>query len=153
MFNTVAKLNVPYCCMHMKGTPQTMANLTDYSNFIHEIITYFHQKVASLQNLGVKDIIIDGGFGFAKTIEQNFQLMHSLELLRCIGKPVLVGVSRKSLIWKTLQATADEALNGTTALNMMALLKGASILRVHDVKEAVETVKLFTHVTQADSRV
>ncbi|MBX2956519.1 MAG: dihydropteroate synthase [Cyclobacteriaceae bacterium] len=153
MFNTVAHLQVPYCCMHMKGTPETMNNLTQYSNLIHEIITYFHQKVAALQQAGEKDIILDPGFGFAKTVEQNFQLMHNLDVLKILKKPLLVGISRKSMIWKTLQTTPEHALNGTTALNMVALMKGASILRVHDVKEAVEAVKLFTHLTQADDRV
>lgn len=153
MFNTVAQLQVPYCCMHMKGTPETMNNLVQYSNLMHEIITYFHQKVAALQQAGVKDSIIDPGFGFAKTVEQNFQLMNNLHALKILEKPLMVGISRKSMIWKTLQSTPEHALNGTTALNMVALMKGASILRVHDVKEAVEAVKLFTHLTQADDRV
>lgn len=153
MFSSIAQLQVPYCCMHMKGTPETMSTLAQYSNLIHEIITYFHQKVVALQKIGVKDIIIDPGFGFAKTVEQNFQLMNNLELLKILEKPLLVGVSRKSMIWKTLKATPEQALNGTTALNMVALMKGASILRVHDVKEAVEAVKLFTHLTQADKGV
>ncbi|HRJ81833.1 MAG TPA: dihydropteroate synthase [Cyclobacteriaceae bacterium] len=153
MFNTVAQLQVPYCCMHMKGNPETMNNLTQYSNLMHEIITYFHQKVAALQQAGVKDSIIDPGFGFAKTVEQNFQLMNNLHALKILEKPLMVGISRKSMIWKTLQSTPEHALNGTTALNMVALMKGASILRVHDVKEAAEAVKLFTHLTQADGRV
>lgn len=153
MHHTVAQLQVPYICMHMKGTPETMNSLANYSNLEHEIIAYFHQKIATLQKAGVKDIIIDPGFGFAKTIEQNFQLMNNLNLLSLLGKPLLIGISRKSMIWKTLQTSPEEALNGTTALNMVALMKGASILRVHDVKEAVETVKLFTHLTQAVGRV
>lgn len=153
MFNTVANLQVPYCCMHMKGTPQTMGSLSQYSNLMHEIISYFHQKIANLQKAGIKDILVDPGFGFAKTIDQNFQLMNNLELLKALGKPLLVGISRKSMIWKTLQTSPEQALNGTTALNMVALMKGASILRVHDVKEAVETIKLFTHLTHADGRV
>jgi dihydropteroate synthase len=153
MHNTVAQLQVPYICMHMKGTPETMNGLANYSNLEHEIITYFHQKIAALQKAGVKDIIIDPGFGFAKTIEQNFQLMNNLSMLSMLGKPLLIGISRKSMIWKTLQTSPEHALNGTTALNMVALMKGASILRVHDVKEAVETVKLFTHLTQAEGRV
>lgn len=153
MYNTVAELQVPYICMHMKGTPETMNNLAQYANLEHEIITYFHQKIVALQKAGVKDIIVDPGFGFAKTIGQNFQLMNNLNFLGVLGKPVLIGVSRKSMIWKTLQTSPEHALNGTTALNMVALMKGVSILRVHDVKEAVETVKLFTHLTQAEGRV
>ncbi|MBX2968037.1 MAG: dihydropteroate synthase [Cyclobacteriaceae bacterium] len=153
MHNTVAQLQAPYICMHMKGTPETMTSLADYNNLEHEIIAYFHQKIVALQMAGVKDIVIDPGFGFAKTIDQNFQLMNSLNMLSILGKPLLIGVSRKSMIWKTLQASPEHALNGTTALNMVALLKGASILRVHDVKEAVETVKLFARLTQAEGRV
>jgi dihydropteroate synthase len=143
MHNTVAQLQVPYICMHMKGTPETMNSLTQYANLEHEIISYFHQKIAALQKAGVKDIIIDPGFGFAKTIEQNFQLINNLSMLSMLGKPLLIGISRKSMIWKTLQTSPEHALNGTTALNMVALIKRASILRVHDVKEAVECVTLF----------
>jgi dihydropteroate synthase len=143
MFSTVAQLKVPYICMHMKGTPQTMTDFSAYDNLMHELIAYFHSKVDQLHSLGVADIILDPGFGFAKNVEQNFQLLRSLERLRIFRKPVLVGLSRKSMIWKTLNSTAEEALNGTTALNTIALLKGASILRVHDVRPAVEIVKLF----------
>jgi dihydropteroate synthase len=153
MYHAVAALQVPYICMHMKGTPGTMNRLAHYANLEHEIIAYFHPKIAALQMAGVKDIIIDPGFGFAKTIEQNFQLMNTLGMLGMLGKPLLIGISRKSMIWKTLQTSPERALNGTTALNMVALMKGATILRVHDVKEAVEAVKLFTHLTQAEGRV
>jgi dihydropteroate synthase len=144
MFDTVAKLEVPYILMHMKGTPQTMASLTNYNNLLKEMIDYFHQKITDMHHLGVKDVIIDPGFGFAKTVEQNFEILHHLDHFQILGKPVLAGLSRKSMIWKTVQTTAEQALNGTTAMNTLALLKGASILRVHDVKEAVEVVKLVT---------
>jgi dihydropteroate synthase len=147
MFETVAKLKVPYILMHMKGTPQTMASLTNYNNLLKEMVDYFHQKIAALHHLGVKDVIIDPGFGFAKSVEQNFEILHHLDHFQVLGKPVLVGLSRKSMIWKTLDSDADKALNGTTTLNTIALLKGASILRVHDVKEAVEAVKLVSKMT------
>ena len=142
MFQTVASLDVPYVLMHMRGTPETMAKDTQYQNLLREIFDYFHPKVAELQQYGVKDIIIDPGFGFAKTREHNFELLNSLDAFRAFGRPVLCGISRKSMIWKTLNITAEEALNGTTSLNTVALLKGASILRVHDVKEAREVVDL-----------
>jgi dihydropteroate synthase len=142
MFQTVASLDVPYVLMHMRGTPQTMAKDAQYQNLLREIFDYFHPKVAELQQYGVKDIIIDPGFGFAKTREHNFELLNSLDAFRAFGRPVLCGLSRKSMIWKTLNITAEEALNGTTSLNTVALLKGASILRVHDVKEAREVVDL-----------
>lgn len=144
MFNTIAGLGVPYVVMHMRGTPQTMKTQTRYDNLLHEVVTYFHQKVSLLQNLGVKDIIIDPGFGFAKTREQNFEILQHLDELSILGRPILVGLSRKSMIWKTLEVEPDGALNGTTALNTIALLKGAGILRVHDVMEAKQVVKLFT---------
>jgi len=143
MFPTVAELQVPYICMHMKGTPQTMQTLATYDNLLHEIISYFHKKIAMLQALGINDIILDPGFGFAKSPEQNFKLLSHLEQLTVLGKPLLVGLSRKSMIWKTLRIDAEQALNGTTALNTVALMKGTSLLRVHDVKEAVECVTLF----------
>lgn len=143
MVETVAALGVPYILMHSRGTPQNMTQLTEYENLIKDVVDYFHQKVSNLQKAGVKDIIIDPGFGFAKNIEQNFQLLKHLGHFQILGKPLLVGLSRKSMIWKTLKANPENALNGTTALNTIALLKGASILRVHDVKEAVETIKLI----------
>ena len=143
MPEVVASLQVPYILMHMQGTPQTMANMTNYDNMLKEMIDYFHQKIYAFQTLGVKDIIIDPGFGFAKTVAQNFELLKKLEYLKILEKPMLVGLSRKSMIWKSLNMQPEDALNGTTSLNTIALLKGASILRVHDVKEAVEVVKLM----------
>lgn len=142
MFATVAKLNVPYILMHMRGLPQTMQQLTNYDNFIQEIFYYFSEKVTTLNRLGVSDIIIDPGFGFSKTVEQNYELMASLKGFSIFDLPLLVGVSRKSMIYKLLDSTPAESLNGTTALNAFALQHGANILRVHDVKEAVETINI-----------
>jgi dihydropteroate synthase len=142
MYQTVANLKVPYILMHMKGNPQNMNRQADYQNIVKELVDYFHPRVHQLEQLGIKDIIVDPGFGFAKTREHNFELLSQLELLKVLGKPMLVGLSRKSMIWKTLNITPEEALNGTTALNTIALMKGADILRVHDVREAVEAVKL-----------
>lgn len=153
MFETVAKLKVPYVLMHMKGNPQTMSSLANYDHLLKEIIDFFHQRIASLSQLGVKDIIIDPGFGFAKTREHNFTLLNHLEDLRIIGKPLLVGLSRKSVVWKTLDIRPDEALNGTTALHSVALLKGASILRVHDVKAAREVITLMNALTVDDHKI
>lgn len=143
MLETIAKLQVPYIMMHMLGTPQTMQEHANYNNILKEVLFYFSQRIASARALGIKDLIIDPGFGFAKTLEQNFELLNQLEGFNIADMPLLVGVSRKSMIYKTLNTTADKALNGTTALNMVALQKGAKILRVHDVKEAVECVTLF----------
>jgi dihydropteroate synthase len=143
MFDTVAGLGVPYIMMHMRGNPKTMTKLTSYENILKEVIDYFNKKTGTLTQRGVKDIIIDPGFGFAKTREQNFLLLNQLENLRILGRPMLVGLSRKSMIWKTLNIKPEEALNGTTALNTVALLKGANILRVHDVKECTEVVRLL----------
>lgn len=143
MFKTVAELQVPYVIMHMRGTPQTMAKLTQYDNLVLEIIEYFHAMLYQLNQLGVKDVLIDPGFGFAKTVDQNFELLNRLVQLHVLGKPLMVGLSRKSMVWKTLNTTPEAALNGTTALNTVALLKGASLLRVHDVKEAKETISLL----------
>lgn len=143
MMQTVADLNVPYIMMHMRGTPKTMQSLTDYQNIVKEILFYFSEKVNKARNLGVSDIIIDPGFGFAKTLEQNFEVMNKLALFQIMGLPLLSGISRKSMIYKTLGNTPQEALNGTTVLNTISLMKGVNILRVHDVKEAVEAVKLF----------
>lgn len=143
MFETIASLNVPYIIMHMRGTPETMQQLTDYKSLTGDIIYYFSEKIRQLNNLGVNDIIIDPGFGFSKTIEQNYSLLNKLDEFSVFGIPVLAGLSRKSMIWKELGITPAEALNGTTALNMFALTKGANILRVHDVKEAKEVVRLF----------
>lgn len=143
MIETVAALRVPYIAMHMQGTPQTMAQLTNYENVTKEIIDYFYRKIFQLQSAGIKDIIIDPGFGFAKTVDQNFELLNRLDHLQIFEKPLLVGLSRKSMIWRTLKTTPESALNGTTTLNTLALLKGASILRVHDVKEAKEVIQLI----------
>ena len=146
MFETVASLDVPYILMHMRGTARTMTTLTAYSNLLKDITDYFHTKIYRLHQLGAKDIIIDPGFGFAKTAEQSFELLHHLDYFKILAQPILAGISRKSMIWKTLQTTTEGALNGTTALNTVALLKGASILRVHDVKEAVECIHLIEKV-------
>lgn len=146
MFETVAKLQVPYIMMHMKGTPQTMQQDPHYDNVTQEVYTYFEEKVSILKKLGVKDIIIDPGFGFAKTITHNYELLQNMEVLNTFELPILVGFSRKSMITKVLNIKAADALNGTTILNTTALLKGASILRVHDVKEAVECVKLVNRL-------
>src|SRR5690606_23801005 len=146
MHKTVAKLKVPYILMHMRGTPQTMAKLTDYKNVTIEVLKDLSEKIALARAEGINDIIADPGFGFAKKREQSFQLLNNLELFQNLDLPILVGVSRKSMIYKTLETSAENALNGTTSLNTIALLKGASILRVHDVKEAVECVKLWGEV-------
>ncbi|MBI1770222.1 MAG: dihydropteroate synthase [Bacteroidetes bacterium] len=143
MFSTIAALKVPYILMHMRGTPQTMTQQTTYDNLIKDVVDYFHSKIFQLQTLGVKDIVIDPGFGFAKTAEQNFEILNELSQFQILGKPILVGLSRKSTIWKTLKTNPEEALNGTTVLNTVALLNGASILRVHDVREAKETITLL----------
>ncbi len=142
MMETVSKLQVPYIMMHMKGTPQTMQSLAQYENIVKEMLFYFSQKIAQARSLGINDLILDPGFGFAKTVEQNFEVLSKLELFQMTELPLLVGVSRKSMVYKTLETTAKFALNGTTSLNTISLLKGAKILRVHDVKEAVECVKL-----------
>ena len=142
MFTTIARLGVPYIIMHMKGTPQDMQIAPQYDHFLKEVFYYFSEKVQRLRDLGVKDIIIDPGFGFGKTLEHNYELMNHLEEFALFELPVLVGISRKSMIYKLLDITPEEALNGTTALNTIALQKGAHILRVHDVREAVETVKI-----------
>ena len=142
MFDVVAEQGVPYILMHMKGTPATMQQEPHYDDLLTEMLRYFGSKVQRLHELGVKDVILDPGFGFAKTLEHNYQLMHRLQDLKVLGLPLLVGVSRKSMIYKLLGQTPDEALNGTSVLHTIALLKGASILRVHDVKEAVEVVRI-----------
>ena len=142
MFPTIARLGVPYIIMHMKGTPQNMQETPHYDHFLKEIFYYFSEKVQKLRDLGAKDIIIDPGFGFGKTIEHNYELMNHLEEFHLFELPILAGISRKSMIYKLLGITPEEALNGTTALNTIALTKGAHILRVHDVKEAVETIRI-----------
>ena len=148
MLPTVAKLQVPYIMMHMRGTPQTMTKFTDYDNVTRDIVAYFSEKIALTNKLGLNDLVIDPGFGFAKTRQQNFELLNHLSHLKILEKPLLVGISRKSMIYKTLKTTPEKALNGTTVLNTVALLKGASILRVHDVKEAVEAIQLVKSITQ-----
>jgi len=142
MFRTVADLNVPYIMMHMQGTPQNMQQNPHYDNLLKEVFMYFARKVQQLRDLGVKDIILDPGFGFGKTVEHNYELLAHLEEFRIFELPLLAGVSRKSMIYRLLGTTPQEALNGTTVLDTICLLKGADILRVHDVREAVETVKI-----------
>ena len=142
MFSTVAELNVPYVMMHMQGTPQNMQQHPHYDNLLREVFLYFARKVQQLRDLGVKDIVLDPGFGFGKTLEHNYQLMAHLEEFRLFELPLLVGVSRKSMIYRLLDTTPQEALNGTTVLHTLALMKGADILRVHDVRPAVEAVKI-----------
>jgi dihydropteroate synthase len=150
MFTTVADLHVPYVLMHIKGTPQTMQHMTDYTNLIDEIIQYIAQKVKILQQLGVNDIIIDPGFGFAKNTQQNYQLLQALDSFKIFDLPLLVGVSRKRMIAELLGIPTDQCLNGTTVLNTFAILHGASILRVHDVKEAKETVNIISKLQHYD---
>lgn len=149
MFPTVADLKVGYVLMHMRGTPQTMTTLTDYDDVTADVIRDLAFKLSDLRQLGVADVIIDPGFGFAKTVAQNFRLLRDLKEFQMLGCPVMAGLSRKSMIWKSLGATAETSLNGTTALNMAALLNGADILRVHDVKEAVEAVTLYEMMKNA----
>jgi len=143
MFSVIEKLNVPYIMMHMKGDPLTMQKNPVYKDVVADILSWFGERIFRLQSVGVKDIIIDPGFGFGKTADHNFDLLRRLSDFSIAGLPFMVGVSRKSMIWKTLEISADEALNGTTALNAIALVNGADILRVHDVKEAVQTIKLI----------
>ncbi|MDX6181578.1 dihydropteroate synthase [Flavobacterium sp. Fl-77] len=147
MFDVIAKYNVPYIMMHMRGNPQTMQSLTQYDDIVKEMLFYFSEKVKKARSLGINDLILDPGFGFAKTTDQNYEVLQKMELFNILELPVLAGVSRKSMIYKTLQTTAQEALNGTTVLNTVALTKGAKILRVHDVKEAVECVTLFSKIS------
>lgn len=151
MFTTIAKLQVPYILMHMVGTPQTMQQNVQYENLIKDMIFYFSQKVFALRKLGVNDLILDPGFGFSKTIDQNYELLQKLELFSGMNLPLLVGLSRKSMLYKLLDLDADRALNATTSVNTIALMKGASLLRVHDVREAVETVKIFEKIMNRPS--
>ena len=146
MLEIVAKYNVPYIMMHMRGDAQTMQSMTNYDNIIKEILFYFTEKIAKARSFGINDLIIDPGFGFAKTLEQNFEVLKKLELFQMLELPILAGISRKSMIHKTLDTNAENALNGTSVLNTIALSKGAKILRVHDVKEAVECVKLTSKI-------
>ncbi|MDH6356324.1 dihydropteroate synthase [Parabacteroides sp. PF5-9] len=150
MFETVAALQVPYILMHMRGTPQTMQQYTDYTHFMEEILRYFAEKVDRLRLLGVNDIILDPGFGFSKTMDQNYLLMQQLKRFELFDLPLLVGISRKRMIYQLLDGTPMESLNGTTVLNTFALLNGADILRVHDVKCAVEAVKITEKILTVD---
>ncbi len=149
MFETIGRLQVPYILMHMRGTPLTMTSLTQYDDIFKEIMQYFSSKLTVLSSLNVHDIILDPGFGFAKTADQNFRLLNNLELFKTTGLPVLAGLSRKKTIWQTLGVSSNEALNGTTVLNTVALMKGADLLRVHDVKEAIEAVKLVSSLSHS----
>lgn len=151
MIDLVADAQVPYIAMHMKGTPQNMNQLTCYKNIEQEVKTYFEQKLELFASKGIKNVILDPGFGFAKTTEQNYQLLHALDKLAPKSAPILVGVSRKSMIYKPLEIDASQALIGTTAINWEALKKGASILRVHDTEAAVQTIKLFNYYETVNS--
>lgn len=144
MLETVAELKVPYIMMHMRGNPQTMQSLTDYNDIVKEMIFYFSERIQKARSFGISDIVIDPGFGFAKTLEQNYEVLHKMELFEMLELPLLAGISRKSMIYKVLENSPQEALNGTSVLNTIALQKGAKILRVHDVKEAVECIKLVS---------
>lgn len=143
MYKTVAELQVPYILMHMPGTPQNMQKMTKYDDVTRDLIYYFSKKVSQLRDLGVNDIILDVGFGFGKTLDQNYELLSNLDLFKTLNLPVLTGVSRKSMLYKLLNISPEKALNATTVANTIALMKGTNILRVHDVKEAVESVKIF----------
>ncbi len=149
MFRTVADLQVPYVMMHMRGTPQTMMQNTTYQNLLPEILKYFAERTDELYRLGVNDVIIDPGFGFSKTIDQNYEMMNKLEAFKIFEVPLLVGISRKSMIYKLFDTTPSESLNGTTVLNTLALLKGANILRVHDVREAREAVSIVSKTIES----
>jgi dihydropteroate synthase len=149
MLETVVELQVPYVCMHMRGTPQNMQSQAVYSDVAMEVLDYFIRRIEVCSNAGIQDIIIDPGFGFAKTIAHNFQLLRQLSHLNILGRPLLAGLSRKSSVYKTLGITPEESLNGTTVLNTLALNGGASLLRVHDVKAAKEAIDLFTAVQNA----
>jgi dihydropteroate synthase len=148
MFETVAKLKVPYILMHIKGKPVNMQKNPVYKDILAEMMLYFTKKINQLNLLGVQDIILDPGFGFGKTLEHNYKLMHKLEIFKILNLPLMVGVSRKSMIYKLLESTPEESLNGTSILNTLALQKGASLLRVHDVKQAVEAIKINNYLNQ-----
>jgi len=150
MFAVMGELNVPYILMHMRGVPQTMQQQTRYDDLIQDILYYFSERKAKLNMLGVNDLLIDPGFGFSKTMEQNYALMAYLKYFHIFDEPILVGISRKSMIYKLLGSTPEESLNGTSVLNTVALLSGAAILRVHDVKEAVECVKIVEKLAEFD---
>ncbi len=146
MLDTVAKLNVPFVAMHIQGTPETMQDNPQYKNVSQEVISYFVEKIKAFKAAGIKDYIIDPGFGFGKTLEHNYQLLTEMHTLSMFGCPVMAGISRKSMVYKLLQTSPDEALNGTTALHILALNQGANILRVHDVKEAKEVINIWEYV-------
>ena len=146
MFEIIAKYNVPYIIMHMRGNPKTMQSLTNYNDIVKEILFYFSERVSMARSFGINDLIIDPGFGFAKTFEQNYEVFQKMELFKILELPLLAGVSRKSMIYKMLDIGVEDALNGTTVLNTLALTKGAKILRVHDVKAATECVTLFNKI-------
>ena len=148
MYETVADLQVPYILMHMQGQPKTMQLNPNYDDIVHDVLDFFVGEIEDLRDLGVKDIIIDPGFGFGKTIEHNYEMLRKMHAFQMMGVPILAGLSRKSMIYKVLENSPKEALNGTTALNIVALQQGAKILRVHDVKEASECVTLFKHIRQ-----
>ena len=149
MIPTVATLAVPFICTHMQGTPTTMQDNPQYDNVTDDLVRFFKEKIEDCQRAGIKDIILDPGFGFGKTLEHNYALVRQLEKIVVLGHPVLAGFSRKSMIYKLLKITPDEALNGTTVLNTVALMKGASLLRVHDAREAIETVKIIEQIKKA----
>jgi dihydropteroate synthase len=153
MLETIAACNVPYIMMHMKGTPKTMQTQTDYDNLINEIVRYFAGRISAAVQLGIKDIIVDPGFGFGKTVEQNYQLLRNLGDFKIFQRPILVGLSRKSMIYKILDTTPENALNGTLAAGMIALLNGAHILRVHDVKETVDMLKIAQAYKQVKQKI
>ena len=146
MFKIIAQHQVPYAMMHMRGTPETMMQNTDYTNLTKEVIYYFSERIAKARSFGINDLIVDPGFGFSKTLDQNYELFNDLELFRHLNVPLLIGISRKSMIQKKIKTTAADSLNGTTALHAIAIQKGASILRVHDVKEAFETINLLQNL-------
>ena len=150
MLQTVATLQVPYICMHLKGTPETMQQNATYDNVVKEVLDFFIKKISDCKKAGIKDIILDPGFGFAKTIQHNFILLKNLSAFGMLDKPILAGLSRKKTVYKTLNTTAAEALNGTTVLNTLALVNGASIIRVHDVKEATEAIQLVEKYKEAN---
>ncbi|QES90264.1 dihydropteroate synthase [Rhizosphaericola mali] len=150
MIATVGKLNVPYVCMHMRGTPQTMSKLTDYENVTLEVLDFFIKKIEICREAGINNFIVDPGLGFAKTRTQNFTLLKNIEQFSILEKPILIGLSRKGMIQKTIDVSAEDALNGTTVLNTIALQNGANIIRVHDVKEAVQAVELVEYYKKAE---
>ena len=152
MFSIVAQKNLSYVMMHMQGTPETMQESTHYKNVVDDLLQFFGERVHKLRKLGVNDIVVDPGFGFGKNLDQNYTLLMELDAFQMLELPLMVGISRKSMIYKTLKSEPDEALNGTTAAHMAALLKGASLLRVHDVKAAVETVKIFQQIVNRPDR-